>query len=95
MSQKSDNSPELISATEVSRTFSAILDRVERGDRFVVERHGKRVCLLAPPPADGRPASECLARLRDRAPVTLDDAFGEDLLDVIAGESTDGRPWDC
>ena len=94
MPKKSDKPSAVISATEASRTFSTILDKVEQGHRFVIERHGKRICLIAPPPTSGRLASDCLALLQGRAPVVLDDRFGADLEAVIAGEPRDGRPWD-
>jgi hypothetical protein len=46
---------------------------------------------MAPPVVERR-ASECLAYLRGRAAVTLDDRFGRDLLDVLAGEPVEERP---
>lgn len=95
MEKKSERSdPESISATDASRSFSAILDAVEAGRTYVIERHGRRVCLLSRPPAEGRRASECLALLRERPAVLLDDRFSEDLLDVIQGEGSEARPWD-
>jgi antitoxin (DNA-binding transcriptional repressor) of toxin-antitoxin stability system len=94
MALKSDKRPRVISATEASRTFSAILDRIERGGELVVERQGRRVCLMTRAPAEGRRGSECLTRLQGRALVLLDDRFGEDLLEVIVGEPMDRRPWE-
>lgn len=86
MTRKSDGRSRVISATEASRTFSKILDCVERGDRFVIERHGKRVCVVGPAPTTARTASECLSLLQERDAGLLDDRFGEDLLAIIAGE---------
>ena len=82
-----------MSATEASRSFSRILDRIEssRG-RFLVHRRGRDVCVMAPPSLTTRRASECLAYLRSRSPVVLDDRFGEDLLDILAGEAMEERP---
>ena len=101
MSTKSDspepkgNEPARISATEASRSFSELLDQVAAGKRFVVHRHGRDLCELAPPKVEGRLASECLALLRARPPVTLDDQFGQDLLEIIAEESPEEPPaWD-
>ena len=48
--------------------------------------------MLAPPPQANRRASECLASLQNRSPVTLDQGFGEDLLAVLADESIEDRP---
>jgi len=84
-----------ISATEASRAFSRILDEVESGRRFLVHRHGHDACIMAPSSVAGRRASEVLAYLRGRAPVVLDDRFGEDLLDILTGEPPEDRPaWD-
>jgi antitoxin (DNA-binding transcriptional repressor) of toxin-antitoxin stability system len=92
MGKKSDKEATRISATEASRTFSKVLDGVETGRRFLVHRRGREVCIMAPPAAERRHASECLARLRGRSPVVLDDRFGEDLLDILTGELLEERP---
>lgn len=97
MGTKSDNSgrEKRISATEASRSFSRILDEIEAGRRFLVHRRGKEICLMTSPTGSGRRASECLIRLRSRSAVLLDDRFGEDLLDVLAGEPVEETPsWD-
>jgi hypothetical protein len=80
-----------LSATDASRSFSKIMDQVEAGRRFLVRRHGRDVCLMAPPPVRGRPASECLAILRGRPSLPLDGRFGEDLLRIIADEAAEER----
>ena len=96
MAEKSDNPVEnRVSATEASRAFSEILDQIETGRHFIVHRHGRDVCMMTPPRLDGRRASECLALLRGRTPVVLDDEFGNDLLDVLSTEPAEDRPsWD-
>lgn len=96
MSKKSDSGWERrISATEASRSFSRLLDEVESGQRFVVHRRGRDVCAITAPPAEARRASECLALLRARSPVLLDDAFSADLLAVLEEEPVEERPaWD-
>ncbi|HNR99276.1 MAG TPA: hypothetical protein PKX48_05780 [Planctomycetota bacterium] len=81
-----------MSATEVARTLS--LDRTEEGASFLIYRHGRPACLMAPPVAGSRKISECLAILRGRPGVTLDDRFGRDLREVISGEGVEDRPWD-
>jgi antitoxin (DNA-binding transcriptional repressor) of toxin-antitoxin stability system len=84
-----------ISATEASRSFSRLLDQVEGGRRFVIRRHGRDVGVLAPPETGDRKASECLALLRARGRVLLDDRFGRDLMEVVSGEPAEERPpWD-
>ena len=79
-------------ATEASRSFSKFLDDVEAGRRFLIHRRGRDVCVMAPPLVVGRRASECLAYLRGRSSAVLDDRFGEDLLEVLAGEPVEERP---
>jgi len=84
-----------VSATEASRSFSRLLDEVERGHRFLVRRRGEDICVMAAPATTGRRASECLRLLRARPPVVLDGRFGDDLLEILAGEPIEHRhPWD-
>ena len=84
-----------VSATEASRFFSRLLDDIESGARFLVQRRGHDVCIMAPPPVVGRRASECLTYLRGRSPVLLDDRFSDDLRDILTGEPVEERPsWD-
>lgn len=97
MAKKSDKAARdrRVSATEASRSFSRLLDQIESGRRFLIHRRGRDVCVMAPPAALSRRASECLAYLRTRSPVMLDDRFGEDLLKILEGEPPDERPsWD-
>ena len=93
MRRKSDSSRKRIPATVAGRSFSQILDEVERGRTFVVHRHGKDVCTMAPVAATGRKLSECLAILLERPAVRLDDKFSGDLADILRGERKDHRPW--
>jgi hypothetical protein len=69
------------------------LDRIERGASYLVRRRGRDVCVMTAPPVSSRKASECLAILKSRAPVTLDDRFGSDLMGILAGEAIEDRPW--
>lgn len=96
MAKKSDkpaSSETRVTATDASRSFSRLLDEIESsGHRFLVQRRGRDVCVMGPPPVAGRRASECLAYLRGRSPVVLDDGFGEDLLEVLAPEGVEERP---
>jgi hypothetical protein len=67
------------------------LDEVEADRRFLIHRHGRDVCVMAPAPVAARRVSECLAVLRRRSPVLLDDRFGTDLLEVLATEPAEER----
>jgi hypothetical protein len=82
-----------ISATDASRSFSTILDEIERGATYLIRRRGKDVCVMTSPTVSARKASACLEMLRGRGPVTLDDRFGADLLGIIAAEPIEDRPW--
>ena len=83
-----------ISATRASRSFSRVLDDVEKGRSYVIHRRGREICQMVPVVTASRAASECLSILRSRPPVVLDDLFGRDLMEVLSGEKIEGRPWD-
>lgn len=84
-----------VTATKASRSFASILDQVERGLRFLVRRRGRDVCLMSSPENDRRTGSECLALLRGRTRIELDDQFGNDLAEVVTTEPADDRTsWD-
>jgi antitoxin (DNA-binding transcriptional repressor) of toxin-antitoxin stability system len=94
MKKKSDSSSKRISATKAGRSFSRILDEIEKGKSFLVHRHGKEVCHMTPVAPGRRTTEECIAILRARPQVLLDDQFGRDLLAIISGEPAERRPWD-
>jgi prevent-host-death family protein len=53
----------VMTATEASRNFKDVLDRVESGETIVVTRGGRRIAVLAPAPAgSGRLLKEVLSR---------------------------------
>ena len=74
-----------ISATELSRRMSDILNRVKyRGERFVVQRNGEPIALLQP--ADLRPGitvSELVARVGD---LKVPDGGFADNLEAVQAE---------
>jgi hypothetical protein len=95
MGKKSDKRwPGRISATEASRSFSSILDEIEQGATIVVHRRGQDVCVMTSPRTTARKASDGLSILQGRAPALLDDGFASDLLDILAREPIEQRPWD-
>ena len=53
-----------VSATEVSRNFSAVLDSTERGETILVTRGGVPVATIAPAPRANEVHAELLAHVR-------------------------------
>lgn len=94
VAKKSDKRrPGRISATEASRSFSTVLDEIEQGATILIHRRGRDICLMTSPRTTARKASECVRILRGRAPAVLDDGFASDLLDILAREPIERRPW--
>ena len=53
-----------VGAYEAKTHLAALLDRVERGERVTITRHGRPVAVLAPPPGvPDRTAGEAVAAL--------------------------------
>ncbi|MFG1704420.1 type II toxin-antitoxin system Phd/YefM family antitoxin [Nonomuraea sp. M3C6] len=53
----------VMTATEASRSFAAVLDEAERGETIMVTRGGKRIAVIGPAPtAPGRVVKAFLAR---------------------------------
>jgi antitoxin (DNA-binding transcriptional repressor) of toxin-antitoxin stability system len=95
MPRKSDRpTTRRISATVAGRSFSRVLDEIEKGRSFVIFRHGKDVCAMNPVSPGARALSDCVAILKSRAAVHLDGEFEKALMEVIAGEVPEKRPWD-
>ncbi|MER7997727.1 type II toxin-antitoxin system prevent-host-death family antitoxin [Streptomyces sp. NPDC095613] len=79
----------VMTATEASRNFAAVLDMAEHGETVIVTRGGKRLAMVSQAPAAN--GAE-LADLLDRFAGTLDDSFEDDVLstrDLL----TTGDPW--
>lgn len=74
----------VMTATEASRSFAAVLDEAERGETIMVTRGGKRIAVIGPAPtAPGRMVKAFLARSAG----TLDADFEADV--VAARETVD------
>jgi antitoxin (DNA-binding transcriptional repressor) of toxin-antitoxin stability system len=82
-----------MSATEVARRFSAVLDGAENGEAVVITRGGRQVAMLLPAPrANGGALLEVLRRWRGHA--SVDDAFAADVAAAREGDSgLDQDPW--
>ncbi|MDN5916361.1 MAG: type II toxin-antitoxin system prevent-host-death family antitoxin [Pseudonocardia sp.] len=84
-----------VSATEVSRNFSAVLDSTERGETILVTRGGEPVATITPAPrANGAALLELFARYA-RDPVPGGDELARNVESV--GEAVDADldrdPW--
>lgn len=84
-----------MTATEVARSFSAVLDAVERGESIVVTRGGERLATIAPAPrANGAAINEII---RKHA-VPLAEGEADPMLEVLEElraltADVDGDPW--
>lgn len=83
-----------LSASEASRTFSAVLDSAEHGETIVVTRSGRRVALIVPAPAANGAALREVFRRWGGNPA-LDDTFASHVAAAAEAVSTeeDTDPW--
>lgn len=64
----------LMTATEASRNFAAVLDAAEHGETIVITRAGRRLALIGPAPAgNGAALNDILAGYQP------DDRFADDV----------------
>ncbi|MEU5257846.1 type II toxin-antitoxin system Phd/YefM family antitoxin [Amycolatopsis sp. NPDC021455] len=83
-----------LSASEASRSFSAVLDEAEKGETIVVTRNGKRVAMIVPAPrANGTEVCAVFHRWAGKLPA--DERFEENVAKVreTASAELDGDPW--
>ncbi|MGH3768111.1 MAG: type II toxin-antitoxin system Phd/YefM family antitoxin [Pseudonocardiaceae bacterium] len=83
-----------LSASEVSRNFSAVLSSAEHGETIAVTRAGKRVALIAPAPrANGAALREVFRRWEGNA--AFDDTFAANVAAArdAAAAALDLDPW--
>ena len=80
----------VMSASEVSRSFSAVLDEAERGEIIVVTRSGRRVATIsAASPATWGALRTALATWT----ADLDPDLERDMRSVRDAVRVDGDPW--
>jgi prevent-host-death family protein len=78
-----------MTATEASRHFKEVLDRVERGESIVVTRGGRRVAVLGPAPScPGRAVKDLIRAYRADPEWEREIAEVRDLVEV------DSPEWD-
>ncbi|WP_147915739.1 type II toxin-antitoxin system Phd/YefM family antitoxin [Ruania zhangjianzhongii] len=83
-----------ITASEASRSFSAVLDSAEHGETIVVTRAGKRVATIAPAPAaNGAALREVFTRWHGNP--ALDDTLATRVAAAreAASADLDSDPW--
>jgi antitoxin (DNA-binding transcriptional repressor) of toxin-antitoxin stability system len=82
----------VMSASEVSRNFSAVVDRAAAGEHIEIIRNGKLVAELGPPTArpNGRALLEALSRLPRAGE---GDDWYEDVLATRELLTEGGDPW--
>lgn len=79
----------VMTATEASRNFAAVLDMAEHGETVIVTRGGRRLAMISQAPA-GNGAD--LADLLDRFAGALDDDFEDDVMGTRSLLTTED-PW--
>jgi prevent-host-death family protein len=80
-----------LSATEIARNFSAVLNRIASGEEIEITRNGATVAVIAPPKVRFLAAD----RFRDllAAAPPIDDDFAEDLRSIRAEAAPPGSAW--
>jgi prevent-host-death family protein len=79
-----------MSASDVSRRFSAVLDKAEQGETIIITRGGRRIAVLSP--ASATNGAALLELVREWG--TVDDPTFEDDLAAIRAAVTVGEdPW--
>jgi hypothetical protein len=74
-----------ITEAELVRDVRAILQRVETGAEFVIERDAQPVAVLRSALPLRRRLSECISLLPDNSSATIDPEFANDVEAAIAG----------
>lgn len=81
----------LLSATEASRSFAAVLDDAEHGETIVITRGGRRIATIGP--ASSSNGAAFLALLKGH---NVDPDFAADVasVDEVLAEESDAWPAD-
>lgn len=84
-----------ISATQAAREFSRLLDRIQQGAEFVIERHSEPVAEIGPSGQAPRKLSDCVALVLRRNSARADPDFGSDITDILKMRTTEEPPaWE-
>jgi antitoxin (DNA-binding transcriptional repressor) of toxin-antitoxin stability system len=80
-----------LSATEIARSFSAVLNRVAAGEEIEIIRNGAPVAVIGPPRARLVSAQRFRELLASAPPV--DDGFANELRALRAEAGPPESPW--
>lgn len=80
-----------LTATEVARNFSDVLNRVVAGEEIEIVRNGSPIAVLSAPRARTLPASRLGTLLQSLPPV--DEDFAEDLRRIRRESGYSEDPW--
>jgi prevent-host-death family protein len=80
----------IMTASDASRRFSAVLDEAEHGETIVVTRGGRRIAVISPASAANGAA---LAAFSRRWTGKLDDDFATDVAAAREATELDEDPW--
>ncbi len=82
-----------MSASQVARRFSTVLDDAEKGEMIVITRGGRRIAMIVPAPrANGAAVADVLSRWKER--LGVDDEFANNVAAAGASATTEDRdPW--
>ena len=80
-----------VTATEASRSFSEILNRVTAGEEIEITRSGAPVAVIAPPKARVVSAEHFRALIAAAPP--LDAGFADDLREIREAVAPPREPW--
>jgi antitoxin (DNA-binding transcriptional repressor) of toxin-antitoxin stability system len=80
----------IMTASEASRSFSAVLDDAEHGETIVITRGKRRVAQIVP--TNSGTVGALREALRDWTPVD-DDTLGDDVAAALEGLGPDRDPW--
>jgi len=82
-----------MTATEVSRSFSAVLNRVAAGEEVEITRNGAPVAVLAPPRRPRFLSPDELRELMESLP-PVDDDFARDVMEARRSVGPPEPRWD-
>ena len=82
-----------MTATDVSRNFSDVLNRVTAGEEIEITRNGATVARLGPPPRARLVSADRFRELMASLP-PLDDDFARDVMDARRSVGPPESRWD-